>query len=179
MARMMRILPLLMLACVACKSKPEKMPEEQKTQAVHKEYARFRPVTVAVLKSEAPANEMRNQTRAVLYDQLLQKKKYSPIALLVVDARTDSKGKFEPGSDLDCDATVKVRVTGWRKLKGHNAFRCDADIVMVHRTGVELYNCAVKAAVIKSSADVDYEAVSRQIVDKLIASLPTLPPLPQ
>lgn len=179
MDRMMRILPLLLLAFAACKSKPEKLPEEQLTHVTHKEFARFRPVTMAVLKSDAPANEMRTRSRAVLYDQLIHKRRYSPIALLVVDARTNTKGKFEPGSDLDCDATVKLSVTGWRQLTGHMAYRCDAEIVMVHRTGVELYRCTLKAGIIKGGADVNYEDASRQIVDKLIAKLPSLPPLPQ
>lgn len=179
MARMMRILPLLLLALAACKSKPEKLPEEQLTAVVHKEFARFRPVTMAVLKTDAPAAEMRTRSRLILNDVLLQKRSYSPLALVVVDARTNSKGDFEPGSDLECDATVRLRVSKWRRLRGHNAYLCDAHLVVTHSTGVELYRCDLKDGIIQGSASVDYAAASRQILDKLIAALPPLPPLPQ
>jgi hypothetical protein len=179
MARMMRTLPLLLLAFAACQSKPEKLPEEQMTAVVHKEYARFRPVTMAVLKSDAPAAEMRTRSRMVLYDQLIHKRRYSPIALVVVDARTNSKGVFEPGSDIDCDATVQLTVSKWRRLRGHDAYLCNASLVMMHNTGVELYRCELKNGIIQGGADIDYADASRQIVDKLIQTLPSLPPLPQ
>jgi len=179
MSRMKRLLALLPLVFAACQSKPQKLPEEQMTAVVHKEYARFRPVTLAVLKAEAPAARMRTRARLVLHDQLLEARHYSPIALEVVDARTNSDGVFEPGSDLDCDATVELSITGWRSLRGHNLYACDAELVMTHETGVELYRCTMKDGLVKSGLDVDYMAVSNQIVEKLIDKLPNLPPLPE
>ena len=179
MSGMKRILPLLVLAVGACKSMPEKLPKEQLTAVVHKEFDRFRPVTLAVLKVDAPAKAMRTWARKDLYGQLLEQRSYSPIALLVVDARTSTKGKFEPGSDLDCDATTKLAVTKWMKLRGHSAYRFDATLVMVHRTGVELYRCELKDGVINADADIDYIDVSNQIVTKMIAELPKRPPLPE
>jgi len=176
---MMRMLPLLLLGFVACQSKPEKLPEPQRTWKTHEEFARFRPVTLAVLKTEAPALEMRTRSRLALSDILIENRRYSSIDLPVIDARTNSDGVFEPGSDLDCDATVKLRITSFRRAEGHSIYLFDAELVMTHDTGVELYRCTIRNGQVKGGIDVDYQDASRQIIAQLIQELPSLPPLPE
>jgi hypothetical protein len=183
MLLMTRTITLLLLVCAACKTVPTKIPDEEFTSVPHAEYARFRPVAIVVLKSDARVVALRSQTRKELYSQLIDKLKYSPIRLSVVDTHTDSAGKFAVGTDLDIDATVHLNVTEWKRIKGQHAMRCDATLVMVHQTGVELYRSTLKygAIPVKDEGDysIDIEAVSKLIVAKMISQLPERPPLPE
>ncbi|MEM8884995.1 MAG: hypothetical protein AAGD14_13065 [Planctomycetota bacterium] len=175
---MKRFLPLLVCA-VACQSTPEKLPEEQVTHQTNPEFARIRPVALAVLKTEAPEKGLRERSRTELYKQLIEKRKYSPIRLDVVDARTDSKGVFEYSNDVAVDATIQLKITNWRKLQGQNAYQWAADLVMTHRSGVELFRCELKRGVAKSGVDIDYSGVSNRIVSKMIEKLPERPARPE
>jgi len=186
MGGMMRLLPLLsalLLFAPACKSVPEKDPENQITAVVDEEFARFRPVALAVLKVEAPAYQMRNEVRRGTARQLLDRRKYSPIKLDVVDARTDGQGKFTPGSDLEVDATVVVKVTRWVPVRGKSMYRCDAEMVMTHSSGVELYRCTLRDGGIPvtdiADATSDYRNSANRIVTILIEDLPNCPPAPE
>jgi len=87
MNAMMRLLPLLTLVIVlapACKSVPEKDPEDLITALTDPEFTRFRPVALAVLKVEAPAYGMRDAVRRSAAQQLIDRKKYSSIKLDVI-----------------------------------------------------------------------------------------------
>lgn len=183
MPEMTRTITLLLLVCAACKTTPVKIPEEEFASVPHAEYARFRPVAIAVLKGGARVSALRSQLRKELYSQLIDNRKYSSIRLDVVDSHTNSMGKFSAGSDLDVDATIRLTVTEWERIKGRHAMRCDATLVMVHQTGVELYRSTLKYGVIpvkdKSDYSIDIEAVSKLIVAKMISQLPERPPLPE
>ena len=183
MMRFALLLTLTMLLPIGCAATPEKDPQNLVTAQVDKEFASFRPVALAVLKSDAPANGMRTRTRKSLSQQLLDRRKYSPIRPSAVDARTDSKGVFKAGSDLEVDATVKLTVLRWTPVAGKMMFRCDADLVMTHSSGVELYRCALRDGGIRTvdaaDGNSDFRHCSNQIVTMLIEKLPVCPPLPQ
>jgi hypothetical protein len=180
MKRLLSLLPLILLAPAACKSTPEKDPENQVTAVVDKEFARFRPVAIAVLKSEAPASQLRDRSRVALSRQLIDRKKYSPIRLEVVDAQTNSNGKFEPGSNLAVDATAKLTITRWKPMKSKAMYRCDAELVITHTTGVELFRCTLRDGGIKvvdsSDATGDFRHSANAIVAMLIEKLPECQP---
>ena len=180
---MTRTITLLLLVCAACKTTPVNHPDEEFTTVKHEEFDRFRPVAIAVLKSKARVVDLRDRSRKELYSQLIDQRKYSSIRLDVVDTHTDTAGKFSAGSDLDVDATMRLTVTEWKRLKGMHAMRCDAVLVMTHDTGVELYRATLKYGKIalKEQADykVDYEAASKLLIAKMISQLPERPPLPE
>jgi hypothetical protein len=180
---MTRTITLLLLVCAACKTTPVNHPDEEFTWVKHDEFDRFRPVALAVLKSKARVVELRDQSRKEPYSQLIDQRKYSSIRLDVIDVHTDSAGKFSAGSDLDVDATLRLTVTEWKRLKGMHAMRCDAVLIMTHQTGVELYRATLKYGQIpvKDKADykVDYDAVSKLLIAKMISQLPERPPLPE
>ena len=182
MKRFELLLPLLVLVPIGCAATPEKDPQNHVTHEANAEFARFRPVALAVLKSDAPAAGMREQTRKALAQQLLNRRKYSPIRFGAVDRRTDSKGVFTAGSDLDVDATVKLTVTHWMPVAGKSVYRCDANLVMTHTSGVELFRCSLRDGGIKvlDSADgsSDFRHCANQIVTMLIKDLPSCPPPP-
>jgi len=185
MGRMKRfelLLPLLVLVPIGCAATPEKDPQNHVKHATNPEYARFRPVALAVLKSDAPAAGLREQTRKALAQQLLDRLKYSPIRASAVDTHTDSKGVFTPGSDLDVDATVKLSVTHWKPVAGKSMYRCDAHLVMTHTSGVELYRCTLRDGGFKvldaADGSSDFRHSANQIVTKLIENLPSCPPPP-
>ena len=182
MMRFVLLLTLTMLLPIGCATTPEKDPQNLVTAVVDKEFDSFRPVALAVLKSDAPANGMRLRTRKALAQQLLDRRKYSPIRPSAVDARTDSKGVFKAGSDLEVDATVKLTVLRWTPVAGKMMFRCDADLVMTHTSGVELYRCTLRdggiRAVDAADGNSDFRHCSNQIVTMLIEKLPMCPPPP-
>jgi len=183
MMRLLSLLPLILLLAPACKTVPEKDPEDLITANVDAEFTRFRPVALAVLKVEAPARQMRDQVRRAAQRQLLDRRKYSPIRLDVIDARTDRDGVFKPGSDLEVDATVHVTVLRWVAMKDRSMYRCDADMVITHTSGVELYRCTLRDGGIKvtdlADATNDYRNCSNLIVGKLLEKLPNCPPAPE
>lgn len=183
MKRFELLLSLLVLVPIGCAATPEKDPQNQLTPVIDAaEFTRFRPVALAVLKSDAPAAGMREQTRKALSQQLLNRRKYSPVRLSAVDTRTDSKGVFKPGSDLDVDATVKLTVTHWQPVAGKSMYRCDALLVMTHTSGVELYRCTLRDGGIKvldaADGSSDFRHSANQIVTMLIKDLPPCPPPP-
>jgi len=186
MGAMMRLLPLLsllLLLAPACKSVPEKDPENVITEATDEEFNRFRPVAIAVLKVEAPAHQMRLQLRNLASRQLLDRRKYSPIKFEAIDKRTNANGDFEPGSDLEVDATVAIKVTRWVPMRSKSVYRCDAELVMTHSSGVELYRCTARDAGIDvtdaQDATSDFRNCSNRIVALLIDKLPECPPAPE
>jgi len=183
MMRLLSLLPLFVLLAPACKTVPEKDPENLITVAVDEEFNRFRPVALAVLKVEAPAYQMRERVRSAAARQLIDRRKYSPIRLDVIDARTDQDGNFKPGSDLEVDATVQIKVLRWVAMRTKSMYRCDADIVITHSSGVELYRCTMRdgGIPVTDSADAtsDFRNCSNLIVTKLIEKLPECPPAPE
>ena len=183
MMRLLSLLPLFVLLAPACKSMPEKAPENLITVAVDEEFKRFRPVALAVLKVEAPAYQMRDGVRRAASRQLLDRRKYSPIRLDVIDARTDQDGVFKPGSDLAVDATVQIKVLKWVAMRNGSMYRCDADMVITHSSGVELYRCTMRdgGIPVTDTADAasDFRNSSNAIVTRLIEKLPECPPAPE
>ena len=183
MMRLLSLLPLVILLAPACKTVPEKDPEDQITALTDPEFTRFRPVALAVLKVEAPARGMRGAVRRSAARQLIDRKKYSPIKLDVVDSRTDAKGVFTPGSDLAVDATVTIKVLRWVPMRNKSMYRCDADLVITHSSGVELYRCTMRDGGIKvtdaADAGSDFRHSSNLIVTRLIKDLPDCPPAPE
>ena len=62
-------------------------------------------------------------------------------------------------------------------------YRCDADMVITHTSGVELYRCTLRDGGIKvtdlADATNDYRNCSNLIVGKLLEKLPNCPPAPE
>jgi len=176
---MRRILTLALLLA-ACKTTDGRLPEGRADTRVHEEFDEFRPVAIAVLPVTAPSTDLRLEVRLELY-RLLFERMYSPFKLEVVDARLATNGEFDPGS-LDYDASLEVKVTKWRAVRGTMHFAADAEAVLRHRTGEILWSCTFTERTFKVPAQagqIDEKSAAREIARFLIDRLPERPPLPR
>lgn len=176
----MRRIVTLALLLAACKTTDGRLPEGHADTRVHEEYTDFRPVAIAVLPVTAPSMDLRLEVRLELY-RLLFERMYSPFKLDVVDARMATNGTFDPGN-LDYDATMEVRITKWRAVRGTMHFAADAEAVLRHRTGEILWSCTFAEHTFKVPAragEIDEKSAAREIAKFLVDRLPERPPLPR
>ncbi len=179
MGRMKRFAFLALLAA-ACAT-PHNQGEVTKNRAdyrTHPEYDDFRPIAIAVMPVKTTVFATQMDTRADLYEGLF-KRKYSPFKLDVVDAHTDSKGKFE-GHDLAWDATLEVRITRLRPGRAANTHDCDAEAALRYRTGEELWTCKLSDYVVAvpfTNGELDFRPACREIAEAFLSRLPPRPPV--
>ena len=77
----MRRFLLVALLAAACQT-PRKVPEGRIDTATHPEYAKFRPVAIAVLPAKAPRTDLRIEIRKEVY-RLLFEFRYSPFKVML------------------------------------------------------------------------------------------------
>jgi hypothetical protein len=176
---------IVALLAAACQN-PQKEPEGYAEIDKHVEYAKFRPVTIAVLPVTAPASQLKLEVRKEVY-RLLPSKKYSPFTLETVDAHVDSDGKWDPGS-LDWDATLSVAISRWKPVRGTNYFAADGTAQLTHKTGEVLWTCRFyrhNFEVPMKTGQLDHARAAHDIARFLVGSepgkerFPDCPPLPR
>jgi hypothetical protein len=177
----MRYVPILLLLAAACNSTKQGDPPvgTAKTNP-NAEFAKFRPNAIAVLRVDAPNQEMRLKLRRQIYDGLFNKK-YACLRLPTVDAHTNSKGEFEGGS-LDWDATFKVNVGSWMPIVGGRYYAATGSARMVHRSGELLWErtfASYPFEVEARAGKTHFETAYRAIVDLILRELPERPPIPR
>jgi hypothetical protein len=168
MPAMRIVLPTLLFLAAACVSR---VPAEGRvTSEKHTDYASIRPVVIAILRTDGDASRI--GLRRLVYERLPDKR-YSPLQLDVVDAHTDSKGKFE-AADLDWDATLRLEVDDFR-ARGGALFRADATARLVHRTGEQIWSCSVAGYPLAEG----FEESAQMLAKVLLGHLDDCPPLPR
>lgn len=173
----MKRIPLVALLAVACATAPLEEPKGQVTTQAHPEFAKWRPVAIAVLPVEAPAHQLRREVRDEVYEGLFHRR-YSPFKLEVVDKHIGPEGDFE-ADDLAWDATLAVHITEWRPVRGTDKFAVTATATMTHKNGEVLWECQVdqKPFVVDRG---DYSEAAKGLAVLLTSKscLPDRPPLP-
>jgi hypothetical protein len=168
----MRTPVLLLLAIAACKH--TQLPVGSLVTEQHAEFERFRPVAIAVLAVEAPRGYVRDELRKACYD-LLFERKYSPLALGVVDAHTDSDGNFQP-RNLDWDATLLVSVKRWVPWSGGSHYVADGTARLVHRSGQVLWQLSFQdQAFLVPHGDDAKERTVRSLAKLIVERIPERP----
>jgi len=169
---MRRIVCVTLLFAAACQTTENRLPEGHADWRVHDEYARFRPVAIAVLPVEAPTLELRREIRREAYRRLFDRR-YSPFTLQAVDAGLGG---------LDWDATLEIEITRWRAIKATRHFAADGTAVLEHRTGEVLWSCTFSARSFEVPARTgqrDEAVAAVEIARFLVERIPERAPLPR
>lgn len=171
---------MVAILAAACQS-PQKVPEGRIDTRTHPEYAKFRPVAVAVLPVDAPRTDLRLAVRKEVY-RLLFEYRYSPFKLQTVDARMSSDGKWDPGG-LDWDATFEVQVSRWKGVRGTDYFVGEGSATLRHKTGEILWSCRFSDypfLVPEKAGQPDMEEAALRIAGLFFdkSRFPALPPPP-
>ncbi len=165
---------LLLAACQAAKD----LPTGSLVREEHPDYAKFRPVAIGVLRFEAPRGYLRDETRQEVYQGLFQHR-YSPLALDVVDAHTESTGEFKP-TLLEWDATLTVSVKKWRALRGGAYFAADGSARLIHKSGEVLWQLSFQDQAFEVPSGKDgHERAARSLGKLIVSRMPPLPPPPR
>jgi len=173
----MRFLAPAALLLAACQSTRE-LPTGSLVREEHPDYAKFRPVAIAVLRVEAPRGYLRAGARQEIYEGLF-KHRYSPLALDVVDAHTESTGEFKPAL-LDWDATLLVTVKKWSALRGGSYFAADGSARLIHKSGEVLWQLSFQDQAFASpSGQSGHEEAARSLARLVVSRMPPLPPPPR
>jgi len=169
---MRKIIWVVVCAAAACQSTAKRSPEGFIDTNVHPDYGAIRPVVVAVLPDEG-SNARPEGIRQTTYNWLFHKR-YSPLALSAVDARTSTTGEFD-ARDLDWDAKLRIRVDSYAPLAGTNLAAANANATLVHRTGETLWECSLRDYPLPS--DEEDNAGTEELVKTFLSRLPDCPPL--
>lgn len=181
MPPMRRLAIPTLLCCLGAACQSTKVPEGRVRMEPHPDYAKFRPVAIALLPVETPRSDLRDPLRKAAYEELLARR-YSPLALAVVDRRVRETGRFDP-ADIDWDAQLEIRVSGWERVGGGTHVAASATARMVHKSGETLCEVTVErqpfALVTPADGSDPQQAVARELGALIVRRLPDRPPLPR
>ncbi len=172
-------LAVFVTACSAQKTLPQGSAQEN----TNPEYTELRPVALVVLPVEAKSYEVKRTIRRTAYDDLFEKR-YSPISLQKVDAHLDSGGNFD-AQDVDWDASLKIKITRWRRVGGGSHYAADGSAHLIHRhSGEILWQLAFQDQIFESR-QIQNESgqvyAARQLAKYIVLGTknnPHLPPCP-
>ena len=172
----------LALFVTAC-SAQRKLPQGSAQENTNPEYTELRPVAVVVLPVEAKSYEVMRTVRRTAYDDLFEKR-YSPISIRKVDAHLDSNGNFD-AQDVDWDASLKIKITRWRRVGGGSHYAADGSAHLIHRhSGEILWQLAFQDQIFESKQMQNESGqvhAARQLAKYIVLGTeknPHLPPCP-